>query len=73
MSKQYEVTTFYLCDGLSFPLDEEAMNAVGRDTDSSGWGCGERDLSWSCKSRAEAHAAWQALKDIGMDAIIIRM
>ena len=37
----FQVNTFYKSDGTSFDKDDVAMDAVGRDAEESGWGCGE--------------------------------
>jgi hypothetical protein len=66
----FEVSTFYACDGMLFDKDEIAMDAVGRDTDDSGWGSGERDLGWTCKTLREAQKIAIALENIGMPAAV---
>ena len=67
------VSTFYATDGTSFEQDEIAMDAVGRDTDESGWGGGERDLGWLCETESEANEIKAALENIGMTADIAKL
>lgn len=70
---EFIVSTFYKSDGMSFEKDEIAMDAVGRDTDESGWGCGERDLGWICESKDEAEQVKVALESVGMVADVAEL
>jgi hypothetical protein len=67
----FEVTTFYKFDG-SFAQDDVAEKAVGREHDESGWGCGERDIGWICRTEGAANKIKAALEKIGMPVSIFR-
>jgi hypothetical protein len=62
-----EVRTSYPFDG-SFYRDDAAKQAAGRASDFSGFGFGQRDLGWNCKSEFEAERIKRALDKIGLRA-----
>lgn len=71
---QYLASTRYLCnDGPCSDRDNVVMDAVGRDADECGWGCGERDLGWICRSKAAAEKVKLVLENIGMSADVARL
>ena len=68
---RFEVSTWYPCDGLSFDRDEVAFSAAGRESDDSGWGCGEREHSWTCKTKSTAEKMKRALEGAGFDVHVM--
>lgn len=67
MQDRYRVSTSYKCD-TDFSLDAIATEAVGREIDECGWGCGERDIGWLCSSKVEVKRVKKALESVGMVA-----
>lgn len=60
-----EVRTKYSAD--NFPsFDDVLFNAVGRPSDFSGMGFGERDHGWFCGSEIEQHKIKSAIKKLGL-------
>jgi hypothetical protein len=64
-----EVRASYSFGG-SFYRDEAAAHAAGRRSDFSGFGSGDRDLGWVCKSEFEAERIKRALSKIGLTSAI---
>ena len=64
-----EVHSKYTFQG-GFNLDGFAESAAGRKPDFSGYGFGERDLGWVCKTDWEAQKMKRALDKIGLRAEI---
>lgn len=62
---KFEVRTKYTFQG-SFSLDTVAEKTVGRISDFSGCGFGERDLGWVCASELEAEKIKRALDRVGL-------
>ena len=67
-----EVRVSYVFAGGWPTMDEAAHNAVGRVSDFSGAGFGERDLGWVCQSEIEAERISRSLRQIGMRPAIRR-
>jgi hypothetical protein len=68
----FEVSTFYKFDGVSSDRDAAATKAVGREPEESGWGGGERDVGWICRTEGAANKIKTALEKIGMPVSIFR-
>ena len=47
-------------------FDKVISNAVGRDSDFSGAGFGQRDHGWVCKSEIEQKRIFRVLKKFGL-------